>query len=480
MLDDRCSIDPPQRLRYSSHVPSPSSIAAHGNGLATQTSVAAPRVRARAGAERREATTFLRRHPWASLVTVLVAAGWVLSNAPIVDVVAGSTPSGVRLERGIGYILMAPVSNTLDTLTLLTSGQHWAMLASYVLLFVAWRVFRKRKPVGWLRRTAIEVGVATASLAALLAFYAFGAAAPRPMAALAVDDPDVLIVDFHSHTEHSHDGRDGFDADARRAWHAAGGFHAAYISDHRTYDGWLEAASGNPDRVGGAMTLLPAMEVRYLDAYVNALGDPARYRAARAGNNLDPAAVTRLAERAGKDPTFVLSVFEVRKLEAHEAGDRVGVVAMEMTEAAPRGLHRSRRDRALLLETVESLNVAPVSASTNHGWGRTVAAWTLMDIPGWRRMTPAQLGASIEARLHAERADASRVVERHVPYAGPSPAALATTLPTVTWNMFQELSPAERLSWLAWAWLLALVVAAGGPRRALGLARTPSRRDSST
>ncbi|NIQ58279.1 MAG: hypothetical protein GWN71_34530, partial [Gammaproteobacteria bacterium] len=61
------------------------------------------------------------------------------------------------------------------------------------------------------------------------------------------------------------------------------------------------------------------------------------------------------------------------------------------------------RDRALILAMVDSLDLAPVAATNNHGWGRTAAAWTLMRIPGWEELTPDELSTAIEDRLHRER-----------------------------------------------------------------------------
>ncbi|NIP83929.1 MAG: hypothetical protein GWM90_33750 [Gemmatimonadetes bacterium] len=167
-------------------------------------------------------------------------------------------------------------------------------------------------------------------------------------------------------------------------------------------------------------------------------------------------------------PTLVLTIPGGLDDVPASTRDSIGYVAIELSDASPRGLRQGRRDRAILLRMVDSLDLAPVAASNNHGWGRTAAAWTLMRIPGWRSLAPRELGQAIEALLHAERRKASRVVERRMPYPGDSPVALAATVPVITWQLFGGLGPAERVSWLAWTWLLALVVAPRlrGPGRA--------------
>ncbi|MBW3552994.1 MAG: hypothetical protein KY466_05775, partial [Gemmatimonadetes bacterium] len=133
-------------------------------------------------------------------------------------------------------------------------------------------------------------------------------------------------------------------------------------------------------------------------------------------------------------------------------------VGVEVSDASPRGLKQSRRDRSIILAMADSLNLALVASSNNHGWGRTTAAWTVLSLPGWRSMTPQRLNDAIERTLHTDRRRAARVIERRVPYPGASVPALALTVPAVTWQMFGGLGGAERSAWLLWAWGTAFLV----------------------
>lgn len=398
----------------------------------------------------------LRRHPVATAVTALVLLGAVLGPSALSSPTGGAPAA--RLEIGWDYLLLAPLANVLDSLSVLTLGQHYAFLATLILAYAAWRVVRRRRPQGWIRRAGIEIGVAILSLAGLAAFYAYGMMGPRPMAALVPDDPEIVVVDVHSHTDHSHDARSGFDAEDNRAWHADAGFHAVYVSDHRNWQGWLDAIPGNPARAGDGTTLLPALEIKWKTKYASALGAPDRYRPAVEGNTLVPDSMYALVEQSGRRPTLVLTIPEQLDYVPPSTEDSIGFVAIEVSDASPRGLEQSRRDRALILRMVDSLDLAPVAATNNHGWGRTAAAWTLMSVPGWRDMTPDALGAAIEERFHAARSSASRVVERRSPYLGDSIGALALTVPAVAWQMVGGIGVGERVSWLAWTWLLALAV----------------------
>lgn len=391
------------------------------------------------------------------LVTTLVVVAAVFGPSALSNPVSGAAPAGARLEVEAGYLAFAPVFNVLDTLSVLTLGQHYAVLVTLIGIFAAWRIFRRRDRRGWLVRTGIELGVAIGALAGLLAFYGFGMIGHRPMAALRVTDPDVLILDVHSHTGHSHDGRDSFDAEANREWHAAAGFHAAYVSDHRTWRGFSDAERGNPTRAGEWTTLLPALEIKFAGKYANAFGPAWRYRHAAEGNHLIADSLYRSLRDGGPTPTLMLTIpGGLDEIPSHSA-DSIGYVAIEVSDAAPRGLRQSRRDRSTILRMADSLDLALVAGSNNHGWGRTAAAWTLLRIPGWRHMSPGDLSAAIERKLHRDRRAATWVVERRMPWAGESPAALLATVPAITWQMFGGLGLGERVSWVFWAWAAALV-----------------------
>jgi hypothetical protein len=103
----------------------------------------------------------------------------------------------------------------------------------------------------------------------------------------------------------------------------------------------------------------------------------------------------------------------------------------------------------------DSLNLTLVAGSNNHGWGRTAPGWTLFRIAGWRGASPDELAGAIEATIRQAGRRASRVVERRI--AETEGALLALTVPLVTWRMLTTLSTDQRVMWLVWAWVLALL-----------------------
>ncbi|HEU5175076.1 MAG TPA: hypothetical protein VFT96_10020, partial [Gemmatimonadaceae bacterium] len=217
--------------------------------------------------------------PWTALaVTGLVLLGAAFAIPPVRDAVTLQRVPEVELTFSPAYLLLSPLWDVLDALTLLTVPQHIALLVSLLVVFAAWRVLRARA-----RRRAghAAAGPAQATLReglALLAFlvgfiglYAIGAMMPRPMAELLREEQMVVAVDVHAHTRHSHDGRPGWTAEDVRAWYGAAGFDAVYIADHRTYDGVIEAQGNNPVQVGQRTTILPALEAVYRGEHVNIL-----------------------------------------------------------------------------------------------------------------------------------------------------------------------------------------------------------------
>ncbi len=370
------------------------------------------------------------------------------------------------LHHPPGYLLGAPLFGLWDTLSLLTVSQHYAVLATVIVLYAACRLVAGRTSRSTAtrpslpRRLAREALFAATALAALLAFYAAAALIPRPMAAIRLAAPDLVAVDFHSHTNHSHDGWSLFTAARNRAWHEAGGFHAAYVTDHYTWAGVDEALNANPARAGDRTVLLSGMEVRLRNRHTNILGDRVRYVFAldSTWHHLDPDAIAAAHHRGAAPPTMLYTIpGPLDQIVPLGPGAPAGVVGVELSDGAPRGLEQVRAQRREILALADDMDLAVVAGSNLHGWGRTVAAWSVMRLPGWRDMSPDELGRTIEGTLHRERRRAVTVVDRRVPYHEGSALKLVATVPLLLWSHFTTLTPRERVSWLAWCAIWAAV-----------------------
>ncbi|HEY0778235.1 MAG TPA: hypothetical protein VGD56_09740, partial [Gemmatirosa sp.] len=426
-------------------------------------------------------------------LAALVGAG---ALAPVPGVVAPpAVPAAVEpvaLSLPAAYVALSPLARAADALCLLSTPQHAAVLATVVAGAVALRVAAARRRV-WVdgvlirerrslpRAFAAESVAAALTLAFLLAAYAGAILGPRPMAGLTVADPDLVRVDFHSHTAASHDVPALITPAWRRAWHTAAGYDLAFVSDHRAIAG-AAVTAGNPRRAGDGLSLLPALEARLGSVHVIVLGLTPADSALVPDDHME--SVLPRLERAGAlpdgDRPVTIATIPDPVLDALTPAARDGAAALravEVADGAPRGYAQADRDGAAIAARAAALGLIPVVASNHHGWGRTTAGWNLVRVPGWRAMTPEQLGDLVVGAVRDGRRDLVTPVLRArvtVPNGAlPRAAALVLTVPAVLWETARELTGAERLAWLAWiaagTGLAAVATAAATARRARSL-----------
>lgn len=434
---------------------------------------------------------FVRRHPVALAVTVLALAGAVAPLASVRSPLDGAAVPGATLALPLGYVVLSPLSRLLDALCLLAGPQHAALGVTLLLAWTAWRVAAARRttrararvgvrPVGWGAALWRETRAALLGLVALVAVYALATLAPRPMAALAVADPALVRVDVHAHTHHSHDVPAWFDVAARRAWSRRGGYDAVFVTDHRAFRGWQEARAGNPRLAGEGVSLLPGLEARLLDIHILVLGLAAADTGLIPDDHIErtlpryarwePGAAPgtgRWRLPSGGRPVVIATIPDpVFQILTPWARDSFAVRAVEVVDGAPRGLAQADRDGRALRTSAATLGIAPVTASNHHGWGSAAVTWTLMRVPGWRTLSPDALEGRLLALFDSAGANATSGAVVPVVRARPrladaaaAPTArvlsAAVTVPALAWQTTRELTPAERVVWLGWAWGLA-------------------------
>ena len=212
---------------------------------------------------------------WPLGLSVLFVVMGAYAVSPLIEAVTGATPADGVLQRPLAYVLFAPLCTVSDALTGLSVPQHVALLGSGFVIYAVCRARycqSCRTVRGWreILQFIAAFGLVVAAYAAILLL-------PRPMSALMVRDGDKVVVDFHSHTNASWDGRRSFDAAANRRWHHDAGFNVAYITDHATVAGANAAAIGNPVHAGDGTMLLRGVEERTGGEHILALNiDPVR------------------------------------------------------------------------------------------------------------------------------------------------------------------------------------------------------------
>ena len=390
------------------------------------------------------------------MLTLLLAVTAMVPTDAIRNAVNGDLIPDARLERSLGYVILGPISSLFDAMTLFSVQQIigftiWAMVV-YALARLIWR-----RPVGF-RREALYALVA---FAGLLATYALAVIMPRPMAKLVKTRADIVAVDFHSHTSYSHDGRSGWSAEKVRDWHSDGGYDVAYITDHRTLEGARDGTRLDAAIVGqdGKTTMLPGIELFWHGEHVNVLNVGSRYGGITTPDliSLEDTAVAFASSIQNAEPIIIETIpGNLDMIIPHSGPGSAGVRAIEIVAGSPRGMTQVKRDHDRIVRLADSLDLALVVGSDNHGWGRTAPGWTLLRIPGmWRGYRPDSLANIIDDIIRVAGRQGTLVAERTT--ASASPVALTFTMPVVVWTVMRTLSAPERLAWLAWIWIPTLM-----------------------
>jgi hypothetical protein len=373
----------------------------------------------------------------------------VFSLPPLVDLTRPDAVAAATLRTPIAYDVFAPISNILDAFTLLSPAQYWETFAFCAVLFFGF----------WIHRCARSRSSFSASSTFRAALQFMGGTVAvigimlvgsRPMASLAVPDRDLLAVDFHSHTEASHDGRAGFDAERNREWHSSSGFDAAYVTDHSTFDGAVSGARRNPARAGDGTVLLPGVELRDGDQHPLLIGvDPKRMRIT--SPDWKEAAIE--ADGGPVPPMLLLSMpGNILRIPLSETSGPVRIEGIEISDGCPRGMAQAARDGDAIRALAGNLGIAMVSASDNHGWGRTAPAWSVMRIPGWRNLSPAELDIAIRRTIITRGSQAITVIARRTAPASANRVEATLGGAMVALVMMRTMSLTDRLSWIGWSW----------------------------
>jgi hypothetical protein len=404
----------------------------------------------------------ISKYRWPLLITLCIAVTAAFSLSPLVDVARPEAAVAATLNAPLVYDVLAPASNILDTLTMLSPSQYWATFALCALLIIGWEIVgdvRRARcfRVGQTSRTCVRFTGGTVAILGIMLLLA------RPMASLRVSDPDLIVVDFHSHTSASHDGRAGFDAERNREWHRAAGFNAVYITDHRTFDGALEGARLNPATAGGGTTVLPGVELRDGPEHPILIGvDPNRMGI----NSPDWREAAVKADGGPVPPILILSMpGDLARVPTDEYTGKIKLAAIEGADGSPRGIAQTTTDTKRIIALADRMGLALVSGSDNHGWAEAAPAWSVLRIPGWRALTPAGLDIAIRRTIIARIPGSTQVISRRMatPVAGRIGSALGGV--AVGALMFRTMSPRDRLSWLGWSWGLGLFPAINVRRR---------------
>lgn len=343
---------------------------------------------------------------------------------------------GYRLIFPLGHLLFTPFCSLADYLTLVSQRQAevlavWILIGSVFVLGVRRAVY---------------------FLVGFLVFVAWGALIPRPMAKLVPEDPDVLLIDFHSHTSQSHDGRKRFDGNANRVWHAAQGYGAAFITDHNeTATAEHAQAASREDWQRSGYRSLVGEEISLLKTHLVILGN--RERIDNQPYDSDPAKVAPFIAKMSSLGIPVIASLPEYWLN-HWNGDldlyvKSGLLGFEIVNSAPKALDFPREKRLQVIDRCKTQNLLITGISDNHGYGYATAVWNSMRIPGWQTLDPDALSQAVIDGLKRDRFEAVTVLARNrFQEAG----ILGLLLSPVghAWTYWRSLDPLQAFIWCLW------------------------------
>ena len=365
--------------------------------------------------------------------------------SPLQDAATGRPLGDARLAFPSAHLMLTPFSSFGDWLTCNSLRQDAAFFAWAA---AAWLLFRAFRPgqKAW----AKELRAAGAAGAGLSLFLLWTVFVPRAASRLEMDDPDVISVDFHSHTARSWDGRKTFTTEANQAWHQRTGFDAAFITDHNL----LTLADSKDD---GEYSFLAGEEVSLHEAHVLSLGlqkeiSPKDYEGLEG--------LKRFLSRAQADygGLTVMSLPEYWQHHWSRLSELVdsGAKGFEIISSAPKALDFPVEKRREVVALCRARNLFMTGGSDNHGFGNAACVWNLLPIPGWRLMGDAEVQNAVLGRLRSEGFAAVQVVERTrlAPAAG---VLIWLDTPRALWVMLRTYSWAQCVFALLWVWLAVLI-----------------------
>lgn len=409
-------------------------------------------------------------------LTIALLLARIFGAPAIFDPTGSALPAGVHLHFPVLNIVLAPLFDTWDGVSMLGMRQLRAFFLWSTAAIVVWRVGRRwlggsvGQRVGTVRVLLREAVIVAGAVVTLGLFGLVGLVWHRPMVSLAGVPRGWVVVDLHTHTNVSHDVQGtlmkGFDAEAARRWHRRGGFDAFFITDHNRIDGILPATLS----ADSTPTACPGEEVSAFDQHVVLLGNTTAVDNRLYGDSL--AGILRLFRDAG--PRFgALAVASIPEYDKNHFGDLArfadsGVAGFEIVNGAPKAneLTTAHRDSVIALARRRDLFVDAVTDS--HGWGATVEGWTLVrdGAEAQERRGGESLCTSILASLRNGGFSATTVIARHRLTSDTLWAAWLTPV-AVIWEGWRSAGWLQLIAWLAWIWGLALLA----DRRALKNAR---------
>jgi len=409
----------------------------------------------------------VRASVFAGTVTVLVLIGQVLAYPSAVrNVLTLGFAPGTELHYPLTYSLLSPFFQIADRINILSQKQIFILFFYINTAWLVWRVIKYRrrafKTSDLLQESIRFTGLNVLLVLSLLTIVVI----PRPEASIAMTDPDVLVLDFHTHTNRSWDGQ--IDATPLRQMQkrAKEGFNAFFITDHNHPLSALEAGELSERRsLHRGAVALGGEEISSRPGNLIVLGPKGadtgiEGMSTRIGHLKYKALGVVLKNREDPD-TFVYATSAAQWWQKREILDTVvkaGLDGIEVAKASPRGLNMTVQDRQKLADFARRHGLVMLGSTDDHGYGSAPYVWNLVRLPGWRELDPRALMRAIVRKMRKEGPGALTVVTRIKAEPSNSMFLMGVDPLRQVWEMVRSLPGTQAVVFIAYSWMPFLAI----------------------
>lgn len=387
------------------------------------------------------------------LLALLSTALWLPQRPWIEDALSQAPAAGYSVHLPAGRIILEPflgpllfLSRADDPLQLVLWIALWLMAAT--LVFALFQARRSGAAFAQALGTAVKwLPVSFILYAALLLVFLFS---PFPSSTIEHQKKDIVLVNLHSHSYHSHDGI--ISPLRLMHWHARNGFDAFFITEHNNHRATLELVEAQKAGDLPAEPLLLAGEEYSGSNHLLLLG---LTRDFNSKDYTDQAAIDSARAQGG---VAMLAHWFAPQRNTRPLADycAMGVDGFEIANQAE-GIYYPEKYTAALRQAAQEHGLLLTGNPDYHGYGPACLVWNALHLPGWQGLEREERAQAILDLLR--RRDQSRVQVLLYRDRKPIPAGLACISPLITLlDYFRSLRPVQMLAWLAWLGLLLLFI----------------------
>ncbi len=406
----------------------------------------------------RHVEKFLKQPPFifGVVLTGFIFAGQLQSYpAPVRDIINGNFVEGLTVHYPVIYTLFAPVFQIADRVTILSIRQLLIFMIYINVVWVVWRAIALFSKGVKIRAVFAEIvrfiGINAFVLLCIFLFILV----PRPLLTVEVSDPEVMVLDFHTHTNRSWDVRQTATLSKQIQFRRSGGFDAFFVTNHNSRYSALETNAATAAIAGSTIPIpFRGEEISQSSFNLIVLG-PDVENPDTDSPELNKARNPLLKNRDNSE-TLVIATVDVDWWKHPEILDPfvlAGLNGIELAKSSPKGLDLTVEDRERMVRYARKNNLIITGASDNHGFGSTDYVWNLLRLPGWRTMKPAELERAVLLEIRKLRPGALTIVTRIK--AEPTRNAFLMGIDPLRqiWEMLRSIPWVQSALFVVYAWI---------------------------